>query len=199
MVWLDLFPWLDKFVTVSKCWPAVGWGGAAGECASVFPPRNPVEENTAFIRETETAALLSLLVLSDINSPCHVNEELLLHTTQTSHLCPAEGALKLFIFPPASVTFTLHRKQLSLDVHLILSLFVGRYVMWFFFVCVFPSGRDRTEDSTEWVWPAGRDHQTSAGGYRQHSCTLTHPLCIWVIPAPLQQMQHLGKIMLYPS
>lgn len=96
---------------------------------------NPVEENTAFIRETETAALLSLLVLSDINSPCHVNEELFLHTTQTTHLCPAEGALKLFIFPPASVTFTLHRKQHSLDIHLILSLFVGIYVMWFF-LCV---------------------------------------------------------------
>lgn len=45
---------------------------------------NPVEENAAFTRETETAALLSLLVPADINSPCHVNEELLVSSRGSS-------------------------------------------------------------------------------------------------------------------
>ncbi len=62
------------------------------------------------------------------------------------------------------------------------------------FLCmfVFPSGRDRAEDSTEWVWPAGRDHQTSAGGYQQHSCTLTHPLCLSVFPPAAPQQKKWG-------
>jgi len=86
-------------------------GGAAGECARVFPP-------LTLVKKTEKTALLSVLVLSDINSACHMNEELLLHTTQT-YLCPEEGASNLIILPPDSAYSSL----------VILNLFAGIYVM----------------------------------------------------------------------
>ncbi len=132
----------------------------------------------------------ALIVLSDMNSPCHVNEELLVHTTQT-HSCVQQGELQSCLYShvpkpaPAVCPFDSEPVDGAIqNVHVSHSDFLCMFV--------FPSGRDRAEDSTEWVWPAGRDHQTSAGGYQQHSCTLTHPLCLSVFPPAAPQQKKWG-------
>lgn len=117
-------------------------------CLSLSSPE-PVDKNTSFIRETETPALpcLALIVLSDMNSPCHVNEELLLHTTQT-HSCVQQGELQSCLYShvpkPALAVCPFDSEPVDgaiQNVHVSHSDFLCMFV--------FPSGRDRAEDSTE--------------------------------------------------
>lgn len=90
---------------------------------------------------------------------------------KTHYYCPPEGAWLCIISLDSLSHLLITQKAVQAGCQCNDSV---RYASRSELFCVSPSGRDRTEDSTEWVRPAGWDHQALIGGHQQHSCMLPY-------------------------